>query len=202
MNTAPPLPSIVYPWARWSEGHAFAITPEQIGFVEGLRAAAAIAAMLAGDLLLGCPDLSWSAFAAFWTCLCDPGGPARLRLRTMGGFALAGAFISVIMAIGAMAGTVAGGLALLVAVFLCGLTRTYHPAYGPTAAQAGKWPPGHRYSYPLTEWGWTRERCEAVILGEGLPLPMKSACWMCPASKSPKWIGWRKRTRTSQRWQW
>jgi uncharacterized membrane protein YccC len=137
MNTAPPPPSIVYRWARWSEGHAFAITPEQIGFVEGLRAAAAIAAMLAGDLLLGCPDLSWSAFAAFWTCLCDPGGPDRLRLRTMGGFALAGAFISVIMAIGAMAGTVAGGLALLVVVFLCGLTRTYHPAYGPTAAQAG-----------------------------------------------------------------
>jgi hypothetical protein len=50
----------------------------------------------------------------------------------------------------------------------------------------GKWPPGHRYRYPLTEWGWTRERCEDVILGEGLPLPMKSACWMCPASKKPE----------------
>ena len=51
------------------------------------------------------------------------------------------------------------------------------------ANAAGKWPPGHRYRYPLMEWGWTRERCEQVIVVEGLPLPMKSACWMCPASK-------------------
>ena len=53
----------------------------------------------------------------------------------------------------------------------------------------GKWPPGHCYRYPLTEWGWTRERCEEVILGEGLPLPMKSACWMCPASKKSE-VDW------------
>lgn len=37
--------------------------------------------------------------------------------------------------------------------------------------------------YPLAEWEWTREDCEQVILTEGLPLPVKSACWMCPASK-------------------
>ena len=47
----------------------------------------------------------------------------------------------------------------------------------------GKWPPGHAYRYPLAEWGWTREDCERVIHAEGLPLPMKSACFMCPASK-------------------
>jgi 3'-phosphoadenosine 5'-phosphosulfate sulfotransferase (PAPS reductase)/FAD synthetase len=46
-----------------------------------------------------------------------------------------------------------------------------------------KWPPGHRYVYPLVDWGWTREHCASVILAEGLPLPVKSACWMCPASK-------------------
>ncbi|MDE1905135.1 MAG: hypothetical protein KGH75_01610 [Rhodospirillales bacterium] len=51
------------------------------------------------------------------------------------------------------------------------------------AAAAGKWPPGHRYRYPLGEWGWTREICEQVIADEGLPVPVKSACWMCPASK-------------------
>lgn len=51
------------------------------------------------------------------------------------------------------------------------------------ANAAGKWPPGHQYRYPLAEWGWTREDCEQVILTEGLPLPVKSACWMCPASK-------------------
>ena len=51
------------------------------------------------------------------------------------------------------------------------------------ANATGKWPPGHRNRYPLMEWGWTHDRCEQVILAGGLPLPMKSACWMCLASK-------------------
>lgn len=37
--------------------------------------------------------------------------------------------------------------------------------------------------YPLHEWEWTREDCEAAISREGLPLPPKSACFFCPASK-------------------
>jgi hypothetical protein len=53
----------------------------------------------------------------------------------------------------------------------------------------GKWPPEHRYRYPLAEWGWTREACEPVILAEGLPIPVKSACWMCPASKRDE-VNW------------
>jgi hypothetical protein len=51
------------------------------------------------------------------------------------------------------------------------------------ANAVGKWPPGHHYRYPLAEWGWAREDCAQQILVEGLPLPVKSACWMCPASK-------------------
>lgn len=51
------------------------------------------------------------------------------------------------------------------------------------AKASNKWPPGHRYRYPLAEWGWTREICESVIVDEGLPKPLKSACFMCPASK-------------------
>lgn len=47
----------------------------------------------------------------------------------------------------------------------------------------GKWPPGHRYLYRLVDWGWDRERCEDEIRDAGLPVPMKSACFMCPASK-------------------
>lgn len=47
----------------------------------------------------------------------------------------------------------------------------------------GKWPPGHRYLYPLHVWGWDRARCEREIAAAGLPVPMKSACWMCPGSK-------------------
>lgn len=64
------------------------------------------------------------------------------------------------------------------------------PADGRRVARAvGKWPPGHRYRYPLVEWGWDRSECERVILAEGLPLPLKSACWMCPASKRAE-IDW------------
>jgi len=40
-----------------------------------------------------------------------------------------------------------------------------------------------RYWYPLRDWGWDRERCEREIAAEGLPVPPKSACFFCPASK-------------------
>lgn len=41
----------------------------------------------------------------------------------------------------------------------------------------------YTYLYPLREWGWDRERCIVEIQREGLPVPRKSACVMCPASK-------------------
>ncbi|HEX5271800.1 MAG TPA: hypothetical protein VFW33_14985 [Gemmataceae bacterium] len=41
----------------------------------------------------------------------------------------------------------------------------------------------YRYLYPLVEWGLDRERCKQVIADVGLPVPMKSACFFCPASK-------------------
>lgn len=37
--------------------------------------------------------------------------------------------------------------------------------------------------YPLQQWGYTREMCEQTISDEGLPVPVKSACYFCPASK-------------------
>jgi hypothetical protein len=39
------------------------------------------------------------------------------------------------------------------------------------------------YVYPLQQLGMTRADCIAMILEEGLPVPIKSACWFCPASK-------------------
>jgi hypothetical protein len=39
------------------------------------------------------------------------------------------------------------------------------------------------YVYPLRDWGWDRERCIAEIAAAGLPVPRKSACVYCPASK-------------------
>jgi len=46
-----------------------------------------------------------------------------------------------------------------------------------------KWPDGHWNIYPLAEWGWDRARCVEEIQKAGLPVPVKSACFMCPASK-------------------
>lgn len=39
------------------------------------------------------------------------------------------------------------------------------------------------YWYPLMEWGYDRDHCKQIIRTAGLPVPMKSACWFCPASK-------------------
>lgn len=41
----------------------------------------------------------------------------------------------------------------------------------------------YRNWYPLAEWGMDRHDCERVIREAGLPVPMKSACFFCPASK-------------------
>lgn len=38
--------------------------------------------------------------------------------------------------------------------------------------------------YPLREWGWDRLACERQIDRAGLPVPVKSACFFCPASKT------------------
>lgn len=38
---------------------------------------------------------------------------------------------------------------------------------------------GYVTYYPLQEWGITRENCVKLIMDEGLPLPGKSACFMC-----------------------
>ena len=40
--------------------------------------------------------------------------------------------------------------------------------------------------YPLIEWNWGPEECQAALLRHGLPLPGKSACDFCPSSKKPE----------------
>lgn len=42
--------------------------------------------------------------------------------------------------------------------------------------------------YPLIEWGWRREDCIAAITRAGLPIPPKSSCFYCPASKKSEVI--------------
>lgn len=39
------------------------------------------------------------------------------------------------------------------------------------------------YKYPLIDWDWGRDECISSIKKEGLPLPGKSSCFFCPASK-------------------
>lgn len=39
------------------------------------------------------------------------------------------------------------------------------------------------YWHPLVEWNDTRGDCVQTIKDEGLPLPPKSACWLCSSSK-------------------
>lgn len=46
--------------------------------------------------------------------------------------------------------------------------------------------PKYDIRYPLQEWGWDRERCQLEIALEGLPVPIKSACFFCPAMKLPE----------------
>jgi len=55
---------------------------------EGLRAAWAATAMLMIAHLLHRPEFAWAAIGAFWTCLADAAGSNRMRLASMGGFAL------------------------------------------------------------------------------------------------------------------
>lgn len=50
----------------------------------------------------------------------------------------------------------------------------------------GKDAPGFTNRFPLLEWGWSRERCVLEIEAAGLPVPVKSACFHCPASKKPE----------------
>ena len=49
-----------------------------------------------------------------------------------------------------------------------------------------RWPVGHRNRYPLQEWGWTLPDCVDAILRAGLPIPVKSACFMCPSARKPE----------------
>ena len=44
------------------------------------------------------------------------------------------------------------------------------------------------YFYPLMDWNMDRAACERSIRDAGLPVPPKSSCWFCPASKKDEII--------------
>jgi hypothetical protein len=73
---------------------------------------------------------------------------------------------------------------------LTGARQDSHDARRPSREQ---WLDQHffAYWYPLMDWGYDRERCQRVIASAGLPVPIKSACFYCPASKKAE-IAWLK----------
>jgi hypothetical protein len=48
--------------------------------------------------------------------------------------------------------------------------------------------PKYRFWYPLREFGLDRTACIDLIRSEGLPVPAKSACFFCPATKKPELV--------------
>lgn len=48
--------------------------------------------------------------------------------------------------------------------------------------------PKYDYRYPLMDWAMDREACKRLIASVGLPVPVKSACFFCPACKKPELI--------------
>jgi len=99
--------------------------PEAASLSEGLRAAAACAAIAAVAVWSHWPLLSWAAVAAFWACLVDPGGSTRIRAKVLIGFALAGTAVAMLCA--GMAGLgPAPAVAVLFALTVIGaLLRVY-----------------------------------------------------------------------------
>jgi uncharacterized membrane protein YccC len=92
-----------------------------LSVAEGMRAALSVAVIIAASEYLHLPSLRVAAFAALFTCLCDPGGPIRRRLPVLLSFAILGAAISgglgLIRGLGPAVALPAGVLALFAASF-------------------------------------------------------------------------------------
>jgi uncharacterized membrane protein YccC len=112
---------------------AIAVSPRSLSLGEGLRAAASCAVVVAAAGLLQAPILAWAAIAAFWTCLADPGGPNRDRVRALAGFTLlSGAF-----AVAGAAAAAQGWPWATAVVFVCALVGSAVRVYGAAARQIG-----------------------------------------------------------------
>lgn len=131
------LVSFVSRRTQWADGHVFAITPERIALSEGLRAAVAMAPLLAAAAVMNRSELAFAAIGVFWNCLCDPQGARTERLRGMAGFTVLGAIVLPLAAYVAHWGEGASLAVMFLLVFLCGLARSFKPALGPMPAQGG-----------------------------------------------------------------
>ena len=112
-----------YGAVRHLETWSISLRPEQLGLIEGLRAAIAVSAMVAASFAFRQPILGWAAFGAFWTCLSDPGGSGPERFPTLGRFAAMGSLMAGLMSLSGGLGLWGSALLLFTAVLLCGAIR-------------------------------------------------------------------------------
>ncbi len=110
-----------YSLARWS----ITFAPEAASLSEGLRAAAACAALAALAVLSGHVEISWAAVAAFWTCLVDPGGATGVRATVLISFTFTGAIISMLCASIANLGIGPSATLIFGLAMLAGALRIY-----------------------------------------------------------------------------
>lgn len=104
-----------------------------ISLSEGIRAALAVAVIIALSEYLAFPPLREAALAALLTCLCDPGGPIRRRVPVLISFALTGAAVT---ALYGLLRNVGPAVALPLGVF--GLfCSSYIRIYGQAPQQVG-----------------------------------------------------------------
>lgn len=89
-----PMARAIRQAARRLELRSYGLVSEHFSRVEGYRAGLAIAVPLAAAVTIGQAQLSWAVFTAFWTCLCNPSGPDRLRRRILEMFVLCGTLIA------------------------------------------------------------------------------------------------------------
>ena len=102
--------------------------PRAISIAEGVRAALSVAVIVAANEWLRWPPLMEAALAALLTCMCDPGGPVRSRVRPLATFAVLGA-----LAAGGFGFARAGGVWVAlplatVGIFLASFARIYGQA--------------------------------------------------------------------------
>ncbi|WP_415492167.1 FUSC family protein [Acetobacter sp.] len=108
---------------HWLGVRAISVAPEQIALREGLRAGVSVGSVMLVAWYLHAPLMAWAAFAAFWTCLVDPGGLPRVRLGTQIKFGLSGTVITGLLSTASGLGTLCVVPALGACVFVCGLQR-------------------------------------------------------------------------------
>ncbi|GBQ93543.1 FUSC family protein [Asaia krungthepensis] len=117
--------------------YAITLSPEQLSLYEGGRAAVVTALALTPSLFFDQPLLAWIAFACFWACLIDPGGPDRERFQVLGGFTLAGTvLVFTVSALSVFGAYVTVPMVALIGLG-CGLARVFSPAVMQLWALAG-----------------------------------------------------------------